>query len=125
MDIRLGQERINAYFATFNAGDEVAHAALFHPDVAFFGSGSGDAVGLTAVRGVYHAAKGSLDFLEMHPLELYGIYPEMAARVEFRGRVKRFQAIVVFRFDEAGAIRRLSVIYNLRDAFVSGGTAAQ
>lgn len=119
MDIRLGQECIEAYFKTFNAEDIAGHSALFHPDVVFFGSGSGDAVGLVAVRGVYQAAKASLDFLEMHPLEVFGIHPEMAVRVEFRGRAKRFQAILVFRFDEAGLIRRLSVIYNLKEAFAA------
>ena len=119
MDNRLGQERIEAYFKTFNSGDEAGHTALLDPDVVFFGSGSGDAVGLVALHGVYQAAKNSLDFLEMHPLEIFGIHPEMAARVEFRGRTKRFQAIVVFRFDEAGIIRRLSVIYNLKEAFAT------
>ncbi len=119
MDIRLGQERVEAYFKTFNSGDEAGHFGLFHPDVVFFGSGSGEAVGIVAIRGVFQAAKAALDFLEMHPLEVFGIHPEMAVRVEFRGHAKRFPAIIVFRFDEAGFIRRLSVIYNLKEAFAT------
>lgn len=117
MDIHLGQERLAVYFKTFNSGDLAGHMACFHPDVVFFASGSGDAVGLVAVRGVHQAAKGGLDFLEMHPLETFGLHPELAVRVEIRGKAKRFFATLVFRLDEQGLIRRLSVIYNLADAF--------
>jgi ketosteroid isomerase-like protein len=117
MDIRLGQERIAAYFRTFNAGDEPAHLALFHPDVVFFASGSGDGQGVVAVQGVYHSAKQGLDILEMQPIQVYGLHPEMTVRVEMSGRARRFEAMLVFRFDEDGIIRRLSVLYNLRDAF--------
>ncbi|GLH72808.1 hypothetical protein GETHLI_13100 [Geothrix limicola] len=114
MDIKLGQERLEAYFRTFNASDEAGHLACFHPEAAFFGSGSGSCKGVVAIRGVYQAAKQSLDLLEMHPLETYGVHPELAVRVEFRGRKKQFPAVLVFRFDEAGAILRLSILYDLR-----------
>jgi ketosteroid isomerase-like protein len=117
MDIHLGQQRLEAYFKTFNAGDEAAHLALFHPDVVFFASGSGAARGRVAVLGVYHSAKRGLDILRMQPMETYGLHPEMAVRVELSGQAKRFQAMFVFRFDEDGAITRLSILYNLREAF--------
>jgi len=117
MDTRLGQNRIEVYFRTFNAGDEAAHLACFHPDVLFFASGSGDCQGVVAVRGVYRSAKEGLDLLEMHPAEIFGLHPELAVRAEIRGKAKCFFAILVFRLDEEGLIRRLSVLYNLRDAF--------
>lgn len=121
MDIRLGQERIETYFRTFNASDETGHMACFHPDAVYFGSGSGDCKGVVAIRGVYQAAKRSQDLLEMHPIDVYGVHPEMAATVEFRGHKTRFPAVLVFRFNEAGAIVRLSVIYDLRKMFAERG----
>lgn len=119
MDIRLGQERIQAYFNAFNAGDEAAHLALFHPDVLLFASGSGATQGRVGAQGVYRSAKQGLDILEMHPLETFGLHPEMAVRTQIRGKSRVFIATLVFRFDETGAIVRLSLLYNLKEAFGS------
>jgi hypothetical protein len=117
MDIHLGQQRVQAYFKAFNEGNEAAHLALFHPDVVLYASGSGDATGLVAVRGVYQSARVGLGILEMHPIAVFGLHPELAVRTDVRGRVKPFEAMLVFRFDQEGAIRRLSLLYNLHDAF--------
>ena len=117
MEFRSGQESVAAYFRAYNSGDEAAHTRLFHPEATFFGSGSGPARGLVAIRGVYHAARGRLGYMQFIPKEVFGAFPEIGVRVEVQRAERSFQGLWVFRLGEDGLIRHLCVLYNLRDAF--------
>ena len=110
------QQTLDAYFTTFNAGDEEGHMHLFDPDVAFFGSMSRiDSFGHATVRGVFHAARTSMGVHHLSPAKTYGRRHELAVLVSFTAEdsaVPPAEGVWAFRFSEKALIDRLSVLWN-------------
>ncbi len=107
---------LDAYFETFNAGDEEAHLRLFHPEVAFHGSMTRlDTTGLATVRGVHRAAKETMKVRRLDPQMTYGRRTELAARVSFSPEGHEGQpleGVWALRLDPAGLIDRISILWN-------------
>lgn len=113
-----GRERqvLDAYFETFNAGDEEAHLRLFHPEAAFHGSMTRlDTTGLATIRGVHRAAKETMKVMRLDPLMTYGRRTELAVRVAFspEGHAGQpLEGVWALRLDAAGLIDRISILWN-------------
>lgn len=104
------------YFETFNAGDEEAHLALFHPDVAFHGSMTRlDTSGLATIRGVHRAAKETMKVKRLDCLETFGRRTELAARVSFAPEGAPgapLEGVWALRLDARHRIDRISILWN-------------
>lgn len=104
------------YFETFNSGDEEAHLALFHADVAFHGSMTRlDTGGLATIRGVHRAAKEAMGVRRLELLEAYGRRTELAARVAFAPEGHAgppIEGIWALRLDAENRIDRISILWN-------------
>lgn len=107
---------LDAYFETFNAGDEEAHLALFHPEVAFHGSMTRlDTTGLATVRGVHRAAKETMKVHRLEPRQVFGRRTELAARVAFAPEGTPgppIEGIWAVRLDARNLIDRISILWN-------------
>jgi hypothetical protein len=106
---------VEAYFATFNSGDEEAHMRLFDPEVHFFGSLSRiDSAGLATVRGVHHAARASMGVQRLELTALHGRRQEVAALLRFTagGAGPSAEGVWAFRINGKGLIERLSALWN-------------
>ncbi|MBK8727763.1 MAG: nuclear transport factor 2 family protein [Holophagaceae bacterium] len=109
------QQALESYVATFNAGDEEAHMALFDPEVRFFGSMSRiDSGGLSTVRGVFHAARSSMGVRRLTALRTYGRRKELALRLAFAAEDAAgppAEGIWIFGLSDEGRIQRLSTLW--------------
>ncbi|MFN8010771.1 MAG: nuclear transport factor 2 family protein [Holophagaceae bacterium] len=107
---------LDAYFETFNAGDEEAHLRLFHPEAAFHGSMTRlDTTGLATIRGVHRAAKETMKVDRLEVRMTYGRRTELAARVAFSPQGHEGQpleGVWALRLDPAGLIERISILWN-------------
>lgn len=106
------QGLFEAYFRTFNAGDEEAHRALWGPDLDYFSSTVRTSVqGLGSLRGVWKAIREGVGIRRIEPKKWFGDLPERAVLVSFQGEGGKpsVEAMMVFRFDEANLISHLSV----------------
>lgn len=109
------QTTLEAYFRTFNASDEAGHAAVFHPDLVFFGSLSGmQSQGRASALGIFRSAHHSLGITRISPKRVFGDWPELSvlaelSQAEGRGAI---DVMVVFQCDDEGMIRRLSILWD-------------
>ena len=109
------QATLEAYFQTFNASDEAGHAAVFHPDLCFFGSLSGmQSQGRASALGIFRSAHHSLGISRIIPKRFFGDWPETSvlaelSQAEGRGAI---DVMLVFQFDDEGLIRRLSILWD-------------
>jgi len=111
--------RIEAYYRAFNARDEAAYLASFHPDGATGGTLTGQpAAGVGVQRALLRTASGSLGDLHQHPKALYQAQDEVA--VAWEGEVKPpgggpsipVEGISQFRFDGEARITWLRVFWD-------------
>lgn len=107
---------LDAYFETFNAGDEEAHLRLFHPDVAFHGSMTRlDTTGIATIRGVHRAAKETMKVLRLDPRRCFGRRTELAALVAFAPEGTTgppIEGVWAVRLDAGHRIDRISILWN-------------
>jgi hypothetical protein len=110
------RQALEAYFETYNAGDEEGHLALFHPEVAFHGSMTRlDTTGIATVRGVHRAAKETMKVSRLEPLRIFGRRQELAVLAAFapgNPPGPAIRGVWAFRLDPAGRIDQLSVLWN-------------
>lgn len=110
------EERITAYFRTYNADDEEAHMALISPDLVYFGSVSRMTVeGLETARGVFQSAHARMGLKRFDPLRLFVGGDHVAALVQVHGARAggpSEEGVWVFRFDALDRLDRVSVLWN-------------
>lgn len=105
------------YFSSYTSGDEAAHFACFAPEVLYHGTLISIPIeGLSAVRGVFSAARASLGILGLKPLRTFGRGREQAALVGLYRRSPEHGApdtegIWCFRLGEDERIHELSVFW--------------
>lgn len=107
---------VQAYFQSWNTGDEAAHFGLMDPDIRYFGSISGlDFEGVSAVRGVQRAARGSIGVARLEPLRIFGRGPAFAVLTRLHpGDAARAAAegVWTFALGADGRIVRMSILWN-------------
>lgn len=117
METRL-LRRLDAFFRTHSAWDESAHFALLAPELVFSGSGSGIRGGsLLDYRGIFRGARDELRIQRVHPVRLYGAWPEVAvlAEILFAESIdtrRSIEGIWRFVFREDELVQELTVLWN-------------
>lgn len=112
--------RVEAYYRAFNARDEQAYLACFHPEGAVGGTLTGAPIpGVGVQKAILRTASGSMGDLTMGAVALYQAQQEVA--VEWEGDVRAasgarnpVQGISLFVFDEEERIRLSRVFWNPR-----------
>ena len=131
VDPRL-RARVDAYYRAFNARDEPAYLACFHPEGAVGGTLTGIPIaGVGVQKAILRTASGSMGDLTMSAVHLYQAQEEVA--VEWAGDVRALDGtrtpvagITLFAFDEDQRIRLCRVYwdpYPLAGQGVPGGGA--
>lgn len=117
---------VEAYYRAFNARDERAYLACFHPEGAVGGTLTGKPLcGVGVQKAILRTASGSMGDLTMNAVSLFQAQQEVA--VAWAGDVRnaagaRFpvEGISLFAFDEEGLIRLARVFWNPRPLTGSG-----
>jgi hypothetical protein len=105
------RSKLDAYFHTFNTDDDVAHQALWAPDMAFFGSLIKATVqGPGSTKGVFKAVRDGMGMRRMRPIRWFGDAPQVGVLTTFEGvRGEPSQeGALLFKFDGQGLIERLA-----------------
>lgn len=111
MDPNL-QGFLDSYFTSFNAGNEVAHKALWGPEMGYFGSSLRTTVhGIGSLQGVWKAIRDGVGIRRITPVRTFGTAPEFGVLVHFQGDGDEpaVNAVMVFQVDGANLIKRLGV----------------
>ncbi len=106
---------LEAYFRTFNAGDEEGHYALLHPDLEYFGSLAGARLqGVASTRGVFRSARTRLRVARLEAGRVFGKAPEFAVLVNVHSETGGTpgEGVWVFGLTPDGRVRRLSALWN-------------
>lgn len=112
--------RVEAYYRAFNARDEKAYLACFHPDGAVGGTLTGVPLsGVGVQKAILRTARGSMGDLTMTAVNLYQAQDEVA--VEWAGDIRSEDGartpvvgVTLFAFDADQRIRLCQVYWNPR-----------
>ncbi len=114
------KSRVEAYYRAFNARDEKAYLACFHPEGAVGGTLTGKPLsGVGVQKAILRTASGSMGDLTMNAVSLFQAQQEVA--VGWAGDVRNssgtripVEGISLFAFDADSLIRLARVFWNPR-----------